>query len=81
MGDRPLPSSGYLEAVMSVRVRRSLFLIALERGFLDSIVDRAVVEPFVRLARALTRLDGWLCDVVLLARRPVAVEGDAARDE
>jgi NADH-quinone oxidoreductase subunit L len=38
-----------------------LFLIALERGFLDSTLDRLVVDPFVRFARLLTRVDEWLC--------------------
>ena len=69
IGNRPSPGGGYLEAVTSDRVRRRLFLIALERGFLDSILDRVVVEPFTRLARRLTRLDGWLCDAVMPTRR------------
>ncbi len=47
--------------MISDRVRRQLFLIALERGFLDSILDRVVVDPFLRVARLLTRLDEWLC--------------------
>src|SRR5436190_377381 len=74
IGDRASPAGGYLEAVTSGRVRRGLFLIALERGFLDSILDRVVVEPFTRLARTLTRLDQWLCDAVMPTRQPVAVE-------
>jgi len=61
-------------------VRRRLFLIALERGFLDSILDRVVVEPFMRLARRLTRLDRWLCDAVMPARA-AAVERGGDRDE
>jgi len=81
IGDRPSPSSGYLQAVASDRVRRRLFLIALERGFLDSILDRAVVEPFMRLARQLTRVDRWLCDAVMPWRQPVAIEGSEDRDE
>jgi NAD(P)H-quinone oxidoreductase subunit 5 len=72
---------GRLERLVPGRVRRHLFLIALERGFLDSILDRVVVEPFTRLARQLTRLDGWLCDAVLPARRPLAVEAGEDRDE
>jgi hypothetical protein len=47
--------------VRSARARRGLFLIALERGFLDSILDRVVVEPFTRMMDLLTRLDQWLC--------------------
>ena len=81
IGDRPSPSSGYLESVTSDRVRRGLFLIALERGFLDSILDRWVVEPFTQLARLLTRLDRWLCDAVIRTRQPVAVDGGEDHDE
>ena len=81
IGNRPSPGRGYLEGMASDRVRRRLFLIALERGFLDHILDRVVVEPFTRLARQLTRLDGWLCDVVLPARRTVVVEGGEDQDE
>jgi NAD(P)H-quinone oxidoreductase subunit 5 len=81
IGDRPTPGSGYLEGVASDRGRGRLYLIALERGFLDSILDRVVVDPFTRAARQLTRLDGWLCEVVLPARRPVGIEGIEDRDE
>jgi NAD(P)H-quinone oxidoreductase subunit 5 len=81
IGDRPSPAGGYLDSVASDQVRRGLFLIALERGFLDSILDRVVVEPFQRLVRQLTRLDGWLCDVVMPKRRPIAVEGGEDQDE
>jgi NADH-quinone oxidoreductase subunit L len=75
IGDRTAPAGGRLEAVASGHVRRRLFLIALERGFLDSILDRFVVVPFTRSALLLTALDQWLCDVVLPAQRPAAAEG------
>ena len=79
-GDHAPPDDGHLGVVGSERARRRLFLIALERGFLDSMLDRAVVDPFIRLARFLTRLDEWLCDAVLPARAPAGVNrGD--RDE
>jgi hypothetical protein len=68
-------ASGHLGVLRSDRARRQLFLIALERGFLDSVLDRFVVEPFTRLAGVLTRLDQWLCDVVLPTRLPAAVDG------
>ena len=80
IGNRPSPAGGYLEGMTSDGVRRRLFLIALERGFLDSILDRVVVEPFMRLARRLTRLDRWLCDAVMPARA-AAVERGGDRDE
>jgi NADH-quinone oxidoreductase subunit L len=81
IGNRPSRSRGYLEAMTSDRLKRGLFLIALERGFLDSLLDRFVVEPFIRVARQLTRLDEWLCDVVIPTRRPVAIEGGEDQDE
>jgi NAD(P)H-quinone oxidoreductase subunit 5 len=81
IGNRPSPSGGYLEAVTSERMKRRLFVFALERGFLDSILDRFIVEPFTRVARQFTRLDEWLCDVVIPSRRPVAVEGGEDQDE
>jgi NAD(P)H-quinone oxidoreductase subunit 5 len=65
IGDRSVPSSSHLDVIVPTRIRRAIFLIALERGFLDSILDRLVVEPFTRAARQLTRIDGWLCGVVL----------------
>jgi NAD(P)H-quinone oxidoreductase subunit 5 len=58
----------------SDRARR-VFLIALERGFLDTVLDRFVVDPFTRLASALTHLDQWLCDALLPARLPAAIDG------
>ena len=81
LGDGHAPTADRLDVVSSDRVRRGLFLLALERGFLDSILDRVVVEPFTRVAQQLTRLDGWLCDAVLPARPPVVVEGDEDQDE
>jgi NADH-quinone oxidoreductase subunit L len=72
---------GRLERLVPDRVRRRLFLIALERGFLDSILDRIVVEPFTGLARQLTRLDAWLCHAVLPEQRSLAVEAGEDRDE
>jgi len=81
LGDRPSPEVGYLEALTPDPVRRRLFFIALERGFLDSILERVVVEPFRRLARQLTRLDGRLCDAVVPRRLAATVEGGEDHDE
>jgi NAD(P)H-quinone oxidoreductase subunit 5 len=69
------PDGDHPARVRPDRVRPRLFLIALERGFLDSILDRVVVEPFTRLTDLFTRLDQWLCDAVLSARLPAAVDG------
>jgi hypothetical protein len=61
-------------------VRNLLYLIALERGFLDSIIDRMIVEPFLQIATRLSRLDRWLCDAVVLAS-PTTVEAAEDQDE
>jgi NAD(P)H-quinone oxidoreductase subunit 5 len=81
LGERPSGSRGYLDSLVSDRLRRHLFLLALERGFLDSLVDRAVVEPFTRLARGLSWLDRWLCHAVISARIPGAIGALEDRDE
>jgi NAD(P)H-quinone oxidoreductase subunit 5 len=76
IGDHPIAGAGArLGVVQSERARRQLFLIALERGFLDTILDRFLVEPFTRLAGVATRLDQWLCDAVLPTRLSAAVDG------
>jgi NADH-quinone oxidoreductase subunit L len=76
IGDHAIPDNGrHLTVVRSERTRRQLFLIALERGFLDSILERVVVEPFTRLAYRLTRFDQWLCDAVLPAKLPSVIDG------
>jgi NAD(P)H-quinone oxidoreductase subunit 5 len=80
MGDRPSESAGYLHRVMPEGLRRQMYVVALERGFLDSILDRAIVEPFERAARGLARLDQWLCGTIVAAPQPVAEGGDD-RDE
>jgi NAD(P)H-quinone oxidoreductase subunit 5 len=81
IGDRPSHAGGYLETVTTQRVRRLIYFVALERGFLDSIIDRLVVDPFIRLATQLTHLDRWLCNVVIPAQRETALEGGEDRDE
>jgi NADH-quinone oxidoreductase subunit L len=81
IGKRPSRAVSYLEAVIPNRARLLLYLVALERGFLDGIMDRLVVQPFVRFANRLERFDRWLCNVVIPARTPASVEGVEDRDE
>jgi hypothetical protein len=38
-----------------------LYLFALERGFVDAVIDRVFVHPLALCARRLDRLDRWLC--------------------
>ena len=58
------PVDPELAMLRAGRPRGRVFLVALERGFLDGFLDRFVVEPFTGAARFLTRLDMWLCDLV-----------------
>jgi NADH-quinone oxidoreductase subunit L len=81
LGNRPRPESGYLHGLAPDRLRQRLFLVALERGFLDRILDRAVVEPFERAAHALTRLDRWLCGALVPAKLPAHVGEGEEQDE
>jgi NADH-quinone oxidoreductase subunit L len=41
--------------------RRGLYLFALERGFVDTLIDQLAVRPFRALTSALDRLDRALC--------------------
>ena len=41
-------------------IEQESYLVALERGFVDPLVDRLVVQPFLRLVRILDRLDRFL---------------------
>ena len=81
LGDRPAQEHGYLDVLASERLRRRVFLVALERGFLDSILDRLVVAPFERVARALTRLDRWLCGAFIPAAPAVVLDEGGEQDE
>jgi NAD(P)H-quinone oxidoreductase subunit 5 len=75
IGEHPFPAQGYFETMAPDLVRRRLYLIALERGFLDSTLDWLVVEPFGRLAARLTDLDRLLCGMIA-ARPSIATGGE-----
>jgi NAD(P)H-quinone oxidoreductase subunit 5 len=81
IGNRPSPFRSQLEAMLSDGMRHRLFLVALERGFLDSILGRFFEEPFARAGRLLTRLDAWLCEIVMFSKQKVSVEGGEDHDE
>ncbi|HKB09218.1 MAG TPA: proton-conducting transporter membrane subunit [Vicinamibacterales bacterium] len=81
MGDRPSRAGIHLGVLMPDRLHRDLFLFALERGFQDSVLERVVVEPFMRLARVLMRLDARLCGAVLSMPRVVTAESSEDQDE
>jgi NAD(P)H-quinone oxidoreductase subunit 5 len=56
-------TGAHLQALVPRRLRAPLYLLALERGFLDPLVDRYVVGPFLRGAAALDRFDRRLCEL------------------
>ena len=60
---------------------RRVFLFAIERGFLDTTLDRLIVDPFTRIARRLAACDHWLCDAVIPADRPTFAAEVDDRDE
>ena len=81
IGTRPSWAGGMIERLGSQDLRRVLFLAALERGFLDSFLDRVVVAPFTRLARRLTQVDRWLCAAAIAAPGLDLAARDESRDE
>ena len=75
------PRAAGLEMLLPASWRRRLYLVALERGFLDSLLDRLVVHPFTFVAHRLTRLDAWLCGAVLPIERTLVPERTEVLDE
>lgn len=82
-GDRVAGTDDHLQLLTSGRLRRRLYFLALERGFLDPLIDRVVFALFIRPARFMTRLDQWLCGAMLPVQRAAdaAGEDEADRDE
>jgi NAD(P)H-quinone oxidoreductase subunit 5 len=81
VGERPTPHGGLLIPALPDRLRQRLYLVALERGFLDAILDRLIVEPFDRITRLMARLDHALCEAVVRAAPSVLVKGADDRDD
>ncbi|HEX5475123.1 MAG TPA: proton-conducting transporter membrane subunit [Vicinamibacterales bacterium] len=79
--DRPLPSRGVRPGGSPGVVRQRLYLFALERGFLDPLLDRGIVEAFANVARRLTRFDAWLCGVLMPAPARAGVDRAEVRDD
>jgi NAD(P)H-quinone oxidoreductase subunit 5 len=80
LGERPAAAAGWL-ALVPESARRRIYLAALERGFLDVMLDRALVAPFERVAGSLTRVDRWLCEVVDPANQPAIPKSAGDLDE
>jgi NAD(P)H-quinone oxidoreductase subunit 5 len=81
VGERLTPAGGYLESMIPDGIRRRLFLFALERGFVDAVLDRLVVDPFHWITRQMMRLDRFLCDVAIRRVPAILVEGGDEHDD
>jgi NADH-quinone oxidoreductase subunit L len=81
IGARPSWASGVIQRLGSEDLRRMSFLVALERGFLDSFLDRLVVMPFTTAARWLTEMDRRLCEAVIAVPYSNLTPADEGRDE
>ena len=56
-GGELAPTGKHLKELIPGRVQTWLYRWALDRGYLDIILDRFVVDPLVRLSRILSKLD------------------------
>lgn len=57
----PIELRGRQYSFLPQRLRRWLFVYALERGFLDGLIERSVVRPFLKVVGALDAFDRLLC--------------------
>ena len=58
IGGELSPTGRHLEDLFSERMQLWLYRWSLDRGHLDTILDRFVIYPLMRLSRIFTRLDG-----------------------
>jgi NAD(P)H-quinone oxidoreductase subunit 5 len=68
MGGELAPAAGRLEDLFPKSAQLWLYRWALDRGHLDTILDRWAVHPLMRLSKLFAKLDGMGLDVSL--RRP-----------
>jgi NAD(P)H-quinone oxidoreductase subunit 5 len=71
------PNAGYLQLI-PVRYRAWIYVFALERGYLDSILNVFVVEPFVKLFGWFDSIERRWCDF-LAGRQPRVVSTASAK--
>ncbi len=84
IGGELSPSSSRIEDLAPEPVRLWLYRWALDRGHLDTILDRFVIYPLLRISNVFARLDGLglhqparrLENVVLSLQRPAIRGGD-----
>jgi NADH-quinone oxidoreductase subunit L len=74
------PTGRHLEELFPERVRLWLYRWSLDRGHLDTILDRFVIHPLMRLSRFFARLDSMGQERSLI-RREAAATGQSAGQE
>jgi len=62
VGGELSPTGKHLEDLFPKRLQLWLYRWALDRGHLDTILDRAVIHPLMRLSKLFARLDGMGLD-------------------
>jgi NAD(P)H-quinone oxidoreductase subunit 5 len=61
VGGELAPTGQHLEDLFPAAARLWLYRWALDRGHLDTILDRVVIDPLMRVSRLFAKLDGmWL---------------------
>jgi NADH:ubiquinone oxidoreductase subunit 5 (subunit L)/multisubunit Na+/H+ antiporter MnhA subunit len=81
IGDEGEPAGSRIEDLLPGRARLWLYRWALDRGHLDTILDRFVIDPLMGLSKLFARLDGiGLPGAPARREAPVARFGAAARE-
>jgi NAD(P)H-quinone oxidoreductase subunit 5 len=79
MGGELSPTGSRLEDLFPKRAQLWLYRWALDRGHLDTILDRWVMHPLMRLSKLFARLDGLGLDGPVRRPEEVAISMNPAR--
>jgi NAD(P)H-quinone oxidoreductase subunit 5 len=79
MGGELSPTGSRLEDLFPKRAQLWLYRWALDRGHLDTILDRWVIHPLMRLSKLFARLDGLGLDGPVRRPEEVAISMNPAR--
>jgi hypothetical protein len=80
IGGELSPTGKHLEELFSDSVQLWLYRWSLDRGHLDTILDRFVIHPLLRLSTLLARVDNIGLDTPL-SRREATVSRQSAADQ
>src|SRR5882762_2579082 len=78
IGGELSPTGKHLEELLSERVQLWLYRWSLDRGHLDTILDRFVIYPLMRLSRLFAKLDSMGLDPSLSGREATVPRHSAA---